>query len=211
MTASANWSGIAAILALDNVDTDVIMPMAPLMKYPKSELGPHVFQPLRYQNNGEENPDFVLNRPGYRRASILVSGENFGCGSSREAAVHGLKAFGISAIIAPSFADIFRRNCVNNNIIPAVLNRQDYVDLLKHLSASARPQKLTLNLESQTLAGEQTAKYNFLLSPADKELLLSEKGDLQRALDCLPGVQAFQERDKKQRPWAWQPIGIQDT
>ncbi|MGH6886993.1 MAG: 3-isopropylmalate dehydratase small subunit, partial [Geminicoccales bacterium] len=143
-------TGIAAPLPMVNVDTDKIIPARWLKTIKRTGLGVNLFETLRYDDDGKERPDFVLNREPWRRAEILIAGENFGCGSSREHAPWALLDFGIRCVIAPSFADIFNNNCFKNGILPVVLP-QEQVDVLLREAADARDPTFTVDLEKQEI------------------------------------------------------------
>src|ERR1700761_7299654 len=159
--------GIAAPLNMINVDTDMIIPKQFLKTIHRTGLGKALFDEMRYKTDGSENPDFVLNKPAYRKAQILVTGENFGCGSSREHAPWALLDFGIRCVIASSFADIFYNNCFKNGILPIKLPQAD-VDLLlddAHRGANAR---VTIDLEAQEIRGPDGGKVHFDIDPFRK-------------------------------------------
>src|SRR6188472_2167954 len=145
-------TGVAAPLKIVNVDTDMIIPKQYLKTIKRTGLGTGLFSEMRYREDGNENPDFVLNQPAYRKARILVAGENFGCGSSREHAPWALLDFGIHCVIAPSFADIFFNNCFKNGILPIVLP-QEQVDLLMDDAERGANAVVTVDLENQTISG----------------------------------------------------------
>jgi len=142
--------GIAAPLPLINIDTDMIIPKQYLKTIKRTGLGVALFSEMRYNDDGSENSDFVLNKPAYREAEILVSGDNFGCGSSREHAPWALLDFGIRCVIAPSFADIFYNNCFKNGILPIALPQEEVDKLLDDAGRGANA-RLTVDLEAQTM------------------------------------------------------------
>src|SRR6201996_2248442 len=142
--------GIAAPLNMINVDTDMIIPKQFLKTIHRTGLGKALFDEMRYRADGSENPDFVLNKPAYRKASILIAGENFGCGSSREHAPWALLDFGIRCVIAPSFADIFYNNCSKNGILPITLPAETVAELTKDAENGSNA-VLTVDLETQTI------------------------------------------------------------
>lgn len=196
-------TGVAAFLSGDNIDTDVIMPMAPLMRLPKSALGAHIFEPYRYLANGSANPDFILNKFGFRCASVLVCGENFGCGSSREAAVYGLYAFGIRVIIAKSFGDIFYRNCIKNGVLPISLAVSDYSILEQLLAASVNPRSLTIDLLNQSVRANEEIQMRFNIDPGHKARLLEGQSEVALTLSYADEIAAYQKLDRDRRPWIW--------
>src|SRR5438552_9013451 len=149
-------TGVAAPLPMINVDTDKIIPKQHLKTIARTGLGKALFDEMRYRNDGSENPDFVLNKPAYRKAKILVAGENFGCGSSREHAPWALLDFGITCVIAPSFADIFYNNCFKNGILPIVLPKAICEQLIEDAEKGANA-TLTIDLEAQTVTRPEGA------------------------------------------------------
>ena len=164
-------TGVAAPLPLVNVDTDMIIPKQYLKTIQRTGLGKGLFDEMRYLDDGSENPDFVLNKPAYRNAEILVAGENFGCGSSREHAPWALLDFGIRCVIAPSFADIFYNNCFKNGILPVVLPQED-VDRLMDDAGRGANAVVTVDLESQTIAGPDGGTVAFEIDPHRRRCLL---------------------------------------
>ncbi|HXE25699.1 MAG TPA: 3-isopropylmalate dehydratase small subunit, partial [Roseiarcus sp.] len=145
-------TGVAAPLPIDNIDTDMIIPKQYLKTIKRTGLGAGLFSERRYRDDGSENPDFVLNKPAYRKASILVAGDNFGCGSSREHAPWALLDFGIRCVIATDFADIFYNNCFNNGILPVKVSREDLAKLMDDAERGANA-TLTVDLPNQEIRG----------------------------------------------------------
>ena len=174
-------SGVAAPLPLDNVDTDVIIRIEKLAQCPREELGRWGFAPLRFAPDGAENPDFVLNQPAWRGAPILVAGRNFGCGSSREHAPWGLQEHGFEAIVAPSFGDIFRTNCVKIGLVPVVLPQEQVKALMEE------PGEITVDLEAQTVG-----PFPFEFDPFERECLLQGLDDIGRALRHEDEIAAYE-------------------
>ena len=170
-------SGIAAPLPLINVDTDMIIPKQFLKTIQRSGLGKNLFDEMRYDDSGAEIADFVLNKPAYRRAQMLVGAENFGCGSSREHAPWALLDFGIRCVIAPSFADIFYNNCFKNGILPIVLP-QDQVDLLMDDAQNGANATLSVDLESQTITRPDGSAISFEVDAFRKHCLLHGLDDI---------------------------------
>src|ERR1700732_853111 len=170
-------TGVAAPLPMINVDTDKIIPKQHLKTIARTGLGKALFDEMRYRNDGSENPDFVLNKPAYRQAKILVAGENFGCGSSREHAPWALLDFGISCIIAPSFADIFFNNCFKNGILPIALP-QAVVDRLMEDARKGANAVLTIDLASQTISRPDGEEIHFEVDPSRKHCLLNGLDDI---------------------------------
>ncbi len=192
--------GVAAPLPLTNVDTDMIIPKQFLKTIKRSGLGKNLFHEMRYHEDGSENPDFVLNREPYRNASILIAGENFGCGSSREHAPWALKDFGIRVIIAPSFADIFYNNCFQNGILPIRLPKEDVDKLMDDAERGANA-VVTVDLEKQEITGPDGGVIHFDIDPFRKHCLLEGLDDIGLTLQKLDKIEAF-ERDYAERfPW----------
>ena len=196
-------TGIAAPLPLVNVDTDKIIPAHWLKTIKRTGLGAGLFESLRYRQDGSENPDFVLNREPYRRAVILITGENFGCGSSREHAPWALLDFGIRCVIAPSFADIFFNNCFKNGILPIVLP-QATVDMLMREAETAPEPVFTVDLEDQRIdrpgGGEPV---RFTVEPFRRYCLLHGLDEIGLTLQKLKQIEAFEARQRREQPWLW--------
>src|SRR5438552_4926724 len=165
-------TGVAAPLPMINVDTDKIIPKQHLKTIARTGLGKALFDELRYREDGSENPDFVLNKPAYRQAKILVAGENFGCGSSREHAPWALLDFGIRCVIAPSFADIFYNNCFKNGILPIQVSPQDLEKLFDDAERGANA-TLSIDLEKQEIRGPDGGMFRFEIEPHRKHALLN--------------------------------------
>jgi 3-isopropylmalate/(R)-2-methylmalate dehydratase small subunit len=196
-------TAVAAPLLQRNVDTDVIIRIERLIALDRKELGPHAFAPLRYRADGSENPDFVLNRPPYRDAKILIAGENFGCGSSREGAVWALWGMGLRSVVAPSFGDIFFNNCFQNGLLPIVLEAMT-VERLAKLVEAAPGEPLTVDLDAciiQTPAGERIP---FAVDPGRRAALLAGLDEIGQTLQRDGEIAAFQARDRQSRPWIYE-------
>ena len=191
--------GIAAPLPLTNVDTDMIIPKQFLKTIKRSGLGKALFYELRYNEDGSENPDFILNREPWRKASILVAGENFGCGSSREHAPWALLDFGIRCIIAPSFADIFYNNCFQNGILPVKLPKAE-VDRLMAVAESDMPE-LAVDLEKQQIEAPNGVTIPFDIDPFRKHCLLEGLDDIGLTLQKLEVIEAFEKDYAERFPW----------
>ncbi len=187
-------TGTAAPLLRANIDTDLIIPKQFLKTLVRSGLGRFLFQELRYDAEGRELPGFILNRPPFRQASILLAGPNFGCGSSREHAPWALKDFGFRVILAPSFADIFYNNCFANGLLPAVLP----MAALEALATVAGP--LTVDLPAQTVTGGGH-QFAFDLEPARKQVLLEGLDEIKRTEANLADIAAFEARRRSSAPW----------
>ncbi|MFP4274413.1 MAG: 3-isopropylmalate dehydratase small subunit [Paracoccaceae bacterium] len=194
------FSGIAAPLPLINVDTDMIIPKQFLKTIKRSGLGVNLFYEMRYDDDGNENPEFVLNREPYRQAEILVTGDNFGCGSSREHAPWAIKDFGIRAIIAPSYADIFYNNCFKNGILPISLP-QEQVDALMKDAEQGGNARLTIDLEAQTVTGAQGEEYRFEIDSFKKHCLLEGLDDIGLTLERASAIDSYEARVAQERPW----------
>jgi len=193
-------TGVAAPLPMVNVDTDMIIPKQFLKTIRRTGLGRHLFDELRFTPEGKEIPEFVLNRPAYRHASILVTGANFGCGSSREHAPWALLDFGIRAIIAPSFADIFYNNCFKNGILPIVLP-QHQVDLLLDDAERGANATVTINLESQQITGPDGGTISFELDPFRKHCLIHGLDDIGLTLQQVGSIERFETARRVSHPW----------
>ena len=194
--------GIAAPLPMINVDTDMIIPKQFLKTIKRTGLGKNLFDELRYEVDGREKPEFVLNQPAYRKAEILVAGENFGCGSSREHAPWALLDFGIRCIIAPSFADIFYNNCFKNGILPIALPQAE-VDKLMDDAERGSNAIITVDLERQEITGPDGGRIRFDIDPFRKHCLLNGLDDIGLTLEKAPDIDAFEARDRQARPWMW--------
>ena len=199
-------TGIAAPLPLVNVDTDKIIPARHLKTIKRTGLGIHLFETLRYRDDGSERPEFVLNREPYRRAAILIAGENFGCGSSREHAPWALLDFGIRAVIAPSFADIFFNNCFKNGILPIVLP-QEQIEILQREASEADDPTFTIDLESQEVrrpTGNQV--FTFAVDPFRKHCLLNGLDDVGLTMQKAKRIEDFEAAQKATQPWLFREV-----
>ena len=193
-----NFTGIVAPLPMINVDTDMIIPKQFLKTIKRSGLGKNLFHELRYDLQGNIKNDFVLNYDPYKSATILVAGENFGCGSSREHAPWSLLDFGFRCIIAPSFADIFYNNCFKNSILPIHLN-QIIVDKL--MEESEQKRKLTINLDDQLIILENNEKINFEIDAFRKKCLLEGLDDIGLTLQKIKSIETYEEKLRNLYPW----------
>ncbi|WP_333684903.1 3-isopropylmalate dehydratase small subunit [Pontibaca methylaminivorans] len=193
-------TGIAAPLPMINVDTDMIIPKQFLKTIKRTGLGVNLFDEMRYDRDGNEMPDFVLNRPPYREAEILVTGENFGCGSSREHAPWAIKDFGIRCIIAPSFADIFHNNCFKNGILPVSLP-QEQVDVLMKDAEKGGNARISVDLEAQTVTGAEGDVFHFEIDPFRKHCLLEGLDDIALSMQQMPAIEIYEARLAQDRPW----------
>jgi len=194
-------TGVAAPLPLRNVDTDMIIPKQFLKTILRTGLGKSLFFEMRYDQEGKEVEDFVLNQPAYRKAQILVTGENFGCGSSREHAPWALMDFGIRCIVAPDFADIFYNNCFQNGILPIKLPQAD-VDRLMDDASRGSNATLTIDLEKQEIRGPDGGVITFDLDPFRKHCLLNGLDNIGLTLEKQQAIKTFEEKSQTARPWA---------
>jgi len=193
-------TGVAAPLPMINVDTDMIIPKQFLKTIKRSGLGKNLFDELRYEADGREKPDFVLNRPAYRKAQILVAGDNFGCGSSREHAPWALLDFGIRCIIATSFADIFYNNCFKNGILPIRLPREDVDKLMDDASRGANA-VVSIDLEQQTITGPDGGRITFEIDGFRKHCLLNGLDDIGLTLEKAAAIDGFEAKRRHAQPW----------
>jgi 3-isopropylmalate/(R)-2-methylmalate dehydratase small subunit len=194
-------TGVAAPMPLVNIDTDMIIPKQFLKTIQRSGLGKNLFDEMRYTQDGKEIPDFVLNQPAYRKAEIIVAGDNFGCGSSREHAPWALLDFGIRCVISTSFADIFFNNCFKNGILPVVLP-QDAVDHLMDDARKGENARITVDLEAQTVTASDGASFAFDVDPFKKHCLLNGLDDIGLTLEKASAIDAFEKQNATLRPWA---------
>ncbi|MFT4717453.1 MAG: 3-isopropylmalate/(R)-2-methylmalate dehydratase small subunit [Paracoccaceae bacterium] len=194
-------SGIAAPMPLVNIDTDMIIPKQFLKTIKRSGLGVNLFDEMRYDDNGAEIEDFVLNKPAYRKAEIIVAGENFGCGSSREHAPWALLDFGVRCVISTSFADIFYNNCFKNGILPIVLTKAQ-VDALMEDAERGENARITVDLEAQTVSGSDGLEISFEVDAFKKKCLLNGLDDIGLTMEKISSVDAFEVKYHAQMPWA---------
>jgi len=198
-------TGIAAPLMRRNIDTDAIIPGKELIKVEKTGYGDGLFGQWRYiDGNRKENPDFMLNRPPYRDAVILLADANFGCGSSREAAVWALTGFGIRCVIAPSFAAIFFNNCFKNSLLPVILQDSQVHELARQVEESDGRGLVTVDLEKCQVIGPEKQIYPFTVNDIYREMLLQGLDPIDATLRYESKIAAFQEKDKINRPWIYQ-------
>ncbi len=193
-------SGIAAPLPLINIDTDMIIPKQFLKTIQRSGLGANLFDEMRFTPAGDEIETFVLNQSAYRNAQIIVAGDNFGCGSSREHAPWALLDFGIRCVIAPSFADIFYNNCFKNGILPIALP-QEAVDVLMKDAEKGSNARMDVNLEAQTVTTSDGEIFHFTLDAFKKHCLLNGLDDIGQSLQKVASIDAFETQMAQSRPW----------
>jgi 3-isopropylmalate/(R)-2-methylmalate dehydratase small subunit len=199
-------TAIAAALPLVNVDTDKIIPARHLKTIKRSGLGVALFETLRYHDDGRERADFVLNREPYRQAQILIAGENFGCGSSREHAPWALLDFGIRCVIAPSFADIFFNNCFKNGVLPIALP-QEQVDILAREASSAKDPSFTVDLAKREIrrpTGNEV--FAFEVDPFRKHCLLHGLDDVGLTMQKSRKIDAFEADQRAAQPWLYREV-----
>ena len=193
-------TGIAAPMPLVNIDTDMIIPKVFLKTIKRSGLGVNLFDEMRYDRQGNELPDFVLNKPQYREASILVAGDNFGCGSSREHAPWALADFGIKVIVSTSFADIFFNNCFKNGMLPIVLPQAE-VDLLMKDAEKGANARMTVDLEDQKITTSDGVEIAFEVDAFKKHCLLNGLDDIGLTLEKVSAIDTFEAQSAQARPW----------
>ena len=193
-------TGIAAPMPLVNIDTDMIIPKQFLKTIKRSGLGVNLFDEMRFDRQGNEIADFVLNKPQYREAEVLVAGENFGCGSSREHAPWAIKDFGIRCVIAPSYADIFYNNCFKNGILPIVLP-QEQVDVLMKDAGKGANARMSIELEAQTVTTSDGEVFNFEVDSFKKHCLMNGLDDIGLTMEKVGSVKAFEAKASAERPW----------
>ena len=194
-------TGVAAPLPIINVDTDMIIPKQFLKTIKRTGLGKSLFYELRFTPQGEEIPDFVLNRPACRKAQILVAGDNFGCGSSREHAPWALLDFGIRSVISTSFADIFYNNCFKNGILPIKVSPEDLRKLMDDAERGANA-TLTIDLPNQEIRGPDGGVIKFDLDEFKRHCLLNGLDDIGLTMEKAPAIASYEQRAAESRPWA---------
>jgi 3-isopropylmalate/(R)-2-methylmalate dehydratase small subunit len=193
--------GVAAPLKVVNVDTDKIIPKQYLKTIKRTGLGKGLFAELRYKDDGSENPSFVLNQPAYRKSKILVAGDNFGCGSSREHAPWALLDFGIRCVISTSFADIFYNNCFKNGILPITVSPEDLAKLFDDADRGANA-TLTVDLAKQEIRGPDGGTIKFDVDPFRKHCLLNGLDDIGLTMEKKSKIETFEKKAADKRPWA---------
>ncbi len=198
MESFTKHTGRAAPLPLINVDTDMIIPKQFLKTIKRTGLGANLFDEMRFTKDGAEIPEFVLNQEAYRSASVLISGDNFGCGSSREHAPWALLDFGIRCVIAPSYADIFYNNCFKNGILPIALPNNQ-VDALTQVAANP-DNEITIDLESQKIRA-MNVEYDFDVDPFRKHCLMNGLDDIGLTLEKAVSIDAYETQRKSETPW----------
>lgn len=194
-------NGPAASLNRDNIDTDMIIPKQFLKTIARSGLGKSLFEELRYTPDGEERPDFILNQKSYRQAKILIAGDNFGCGSSREHAVWALKEFGILSIIAPNFADIFFNNCFKNGVLPIAMPKE-IIAALHEQARKGSNAFFEIDLEAQEIKAPD-ATYRFDVDPFGRHCLLNGLDDISLTLEHKDSITAYETKRRTSFPWLY--------
>ncbi|MFC4168892.1 3-isopropylmalate dehydratase small subunit [Teichococcus aestuarii] len=202
MDAFTKLTGIAAPLPMANVDTDKIIPARFLKTIARTGLGKSLFANLRYNEDGSENPDFVLNQEPYRRAEVLIAHENFGCGSSREHAPWALLDFGIRCVIAPDFADIFHNNSFKNGILPVRLPRA-VCDQLMEDARMGENARITIDLERQVVVRPNGEEIPFEIDPLRRHLLLNGLDDIGQTMQRAPVIDGFEAKQRAAQPWLY--------
>lgn len=195
--------GVAAPFLRPNVDTDMIIPMARLVGTTREDIEGFGFELFRFNKDGTEKPDFVLNQPAWKRAPILLAGDNFGCGSSREAAVWALVGMGIRAVIAPSFGDIFYNNCFQNGVLPVELPIEEIETLAEEMRASPGNSRVTVDLERQVVLSPRGRELPFKVEANRRDALLRGLDDIGVTLTHQDKIDAWQAKDHAARPWVW--------
>jgi 3-isopropylmalate/(R)-2-methylmalate dehydratase small subunit len=193
-------NGVAAPLKIINVDTDMIIPKQYLKTIKRTGLGKGLFSEQRYNDDGSENPNFVLNKSAYRQANILVAGDNFGCGSSREHAPWALHDFGIRCVISTSFGDIFYNNCFKNGLLPIRVSHEELEKLFDDAERGANA-TLTIDLENQEIRGPDGGSIKFEIDQFRKHCLLNGLDDIGLTMQKKPSIDSFEAKEKTERPW----------
>jgi len=192
--------GVAAPMDIINIDTDMIIPKQFLKTIKRSGLGVNAFAEMRYKADGSEVEDFVLNKPAYREASILIAGDNFGCGSSREHAPWALSDFGIKVVVSTSFADIFFNNCFKNGMLPIVLPAEQ-VEILMDDAEKGSNARMEIDLEAQTITSSDGSIFSFEVDPFKKHCLLNGLDDIGLTMEKSSSIEAYEKKLEFERPW----------
>jgi 3-isopropylmalate/(R)-2-methylmalate dehydratase small subunit len=197
-------TSLAAPLLRENIDTDIVIPISRMVgNSTRGSLGQWCFSALRYQPDGSENPEFILNRAPYRDAQILITGANFGCGSSREAAVWALKEMGVRCLIGSSFGDIFFNNCFQNGVLPIVLDRATVESLAREVEASQGAGRISVDLNDLTVTAPSGTYHAFAVEPKRRQALLEGLDEIAITLQRAAEIAAFQAEDRRRRPWVY--------
>jgi 3-isopropylmalate/(R)-2-methylmalate dehydratase small subunit len=203
MEAFTVLTGVVAPLARENVDTDLIIPIPRLVTLANVDLGRRAFEAIRYRKDGSENPDFVLNQPRYRGASILIAGRKFGCGSSREGAVVAIRRMGIRCVIASSFGDIFFNNCFQNSVLPIALPQEEVDRLMEEARTCTSGAAFAVDLEAQEICTPGQRRVGFEVDPNWRQSLLKGLDPIATTSLREGEIASFQDRDRKARPWIY--------
>jgi len=208
MEAFTVLDALAAPLMRQNVDTDIIIPIHRLRDVAQADLGPYAFEPWRYLPDRSENPDFPLNQPAYRGAQIVVAGDNFACGSSREGAVWAMMGMGIRCVIAPSFGPIFFNNCFQNGVLPIQLDRAEVEAIAAELEAAARPgsnstPRLTVDLQNRTVVTPSGRRIGFQVDGIRRDALLKGLNEVALTLTRENEIAAHQAKARQRSPWLY--------
>ena len=199
-------SGPAAPMLRANVDTDVIIPIQRLVGTGRTGLGPYAFERLRYNKDGSDNPDFVLNLPQYRDSPILLAGPNFGCGSSREGAVWALMGMGFRAVLAPSFGDIFFNNCFQNGLLPIALPEDVIARIATETEAAQGARHTLVDLARQVVVTPEGTEIPFAVDARKKDALLEGLDDIALTLRYQDAINSWYAADRAARPWNWESV-----
>ena len=200
MNKFSTLKSIPAYLPIVNIDTDMIIPKQFLKTIKRSGLGVNAFAEMRYNSDGSEVEDFVLNKPAYRDSSILIAGDNFGCGSSREHAPWALSDFGIKVVVSTSFADIFFNNCFKNGMLPIILP-EEQVEILMNDSEKGSNARVEVDLEAQTITSSDGNVFSFEVDPFKKHCLLNGLDDIGLTMEKSSSIEAFEKKLEIERPW----------
>ena len=199
-------TGVAAPVLQININTDILIPSREIKSVSKTGLGDGLFADWRYLHKGTKrigpNPDFILNHPGYETTSIILAGDNFGCGSSREYAVWALVDFGIRAIIAPGFGSIFFNNCIRNGLLPLVLEQTIVAELARSVLSDPSNNMIEIDLETCRVTASDGTGYEFQTDPQDREMLLNGLNQIDITLQRVNEINTFKARGRRHRPWA---------
>ena len=193
-------TGVAAPMPTVNIDTDMIIPKQYLKTIKRTGLGKGLFSEMRYREDGSDNPDFVLNKPAYRNAKVIIAGDNFGCGSSREHAPWALLDFGIRCVISTSFADIFYNNCFKNGVLPITVKPEQLAALFDDAERGANA-TLTIDLEKQTITGPDGGSISFEIDPFRKHCMLNGLDDIGLTKVKAEKIDAYEGKLADERPW----------
>jgi 3-isopropylmalate/(R)-2-methylmalate dehydratase small subunit len=199
----AKLSAIAAPIMRQNIDTDMVIRVERLRDLPPEKLGAYAFESWRYRPDGSEAPEFVLNRPPYRDARVILAADNFGCGSSREAAVWSLSAFGIRSVIAPSFGPIFYNNCFQNGLLPVVLPLETIEELVAEVEASQGTGKVSIDLEACTVTSPSGKATPFKIDALRRDAMLKGADAIEQTRAREPEIAAFETADRQRFPWIY--------